>query len=89
MAQGVLAAATAGEEVVLASKYRAFQARLRELHRLLGKKAMENRVPEPIEWLIYNCSCYTARNTRVFDRGIGLIPVSSPQSNGMAEAFAP
>ncbi len=51
-----------------------------------------NRVAEPIEWLTDNGSCYTARNTRTFARGIGLIPrttpVSSPQSNGMAEAFA-
>jgi putative transposase len=50
-----------------------------------------NRVPEPIEWLTDNGSCYTARNTRAFARGIGLIPrttlVSSPESNGMAEAF--
>jgi putative transposase len=58
-----------------------------------------NRVPEPIEWLTDNPvlseaeggSCYTARNTRALARGIGLIPrttpVSSPQSNGMAEAF--
>ncbi len=50
-----------------------------------------NRVPEPIEWLTDNGSCYTARKTRAFARGIGLIPrttpVSSPQSNGMAEAF--
>ena len=50
-----------------------------------------NRVPEPIEWLTDNGSCYIARNTRAFARGIGLIPrttpVSSPQSNGMAEAF--
>jgi len=50
-----------------------------------------NRVPEPSEWLTDNGSCYTARNTRAFVRGIGLIPhttpVSSPQSNGMAEAF--
>jgi putative transposase len=50
-----------------------------------------NRVPEQIEWLTDNGSCYTARNTRAFDWGIGLIPrttpVSSPQSNGMAEAF--
>jgi putative transposase len=50
-----------------------------------------NRVPEPIEWLTDNGSCYTARTTRAFARGIGLIPrttpVSSPQSNGMAEAF--
>lgn len=50
-----------------------------------------NRVPEPIEWLTDNGSCYTARDTRAFARDIGLIPcttpVSSPQSNGMAEAF--
>ena len=50
-----------------------------------------NRVPEPIEWLTDNGSCHTARTTRAFARGIGLIPrttpVSSPQSNGMAEAF--
>jgi putative transposase len=50
-----------------------------------------NRVPEPIEWLTDNGSCYTARDTRAFARDIGLLPrttpVSSPQSNGMAEAF--
>lgn len=50
-----------------------------------------NRVPEPIEWLTNNGSCYTARDTRTFARDIGLVPrttpVSSPQSNGMAEAF--
>ncbi|WP_267414892.1 IS3 family transposase, partial [Sphingomonas sp. GC_Shp_4] len=50
-----------------------------------------NRVPQPIEWLTDNGSCYTARDTRSFARGIGLVPrttpVSSPQSNGMAEAF--
>ena len=42
MAQGALTAAAAGEEVVPASKYRALEAQVRELHRLLGKKAMEN-----------------------------------------------
>ena len=50
-----------------------------------------NRVPQPIEWLTDNGSCYTARNTNAFAWDIGLIPrttpVSSPQSNGMAEAF--
>jgi len=50
-----------------------------------------NRGPEPIKWLTDNGSCYTARNTRAFARDIGLIPrttpVSSPQSNGRAEAF--
>jgi putative transposase len=50
-----------------------------------------NRLPKPIEWLSDNGSCYTARDTRAFAREIGLVPrttpVSSPQSNGMAEAF--
>ena len=50
-----------------------------------------NRVPEPIEWLTDNGSCYTVRDTRTFARDIGLLPrttpVSSPQSSGMAEAF--
>ena len=44
MAQGALTAATAGEEVVPASEYRALEAQVRELHRLLGKKAMENEL---------------------------------------------
>lgn len=50
-----------------------------------------NRLPAPVEWLTDNGSCYTARDTRAFARDIGLVPrttpVSSPQSNGMAEAF--
>ncbi len=50
-----------------------------------------NRVPEPIEWLSDNGSPYPARDTRAFARDIGLVPstttVSSPQSNGMTEAF--
>ena len=50
-----------------------------------------NRLPEPIESLSDNGSPYTARDTRAFSRDIGPIPlttpVSSPQSNGMAEAF--
>jgi putative transposase len=50
-----------------------------------------NRVPEPIEWITDNGSCCAVRNTRAFARGIELIPrttpVSSPQSNGMVEAF--
>lgn len=44
MAQGALTAATAGEEVVPASEYRALEQQVRELHRLLGKKAMENEL---------------------------------------------
>ena len=51
-----------------------------------------NCVPEPLEWLTDNGRCYTAHDSRAFARDIGLIPcttpVSSPQSNGMAEAFA-
>ena len=50
-----------------------------------------NRLPQPIEWLSDNGSCYVARDTRTFARDIGLLPkttpLESPQSNGMAEAF--
>lgn len=50
-----------------------------------------DRLPGPIEWLSDNGSCYLARETRRFARGIGLVPrttpLESPQSNGMAEAF--
>jgi len=49
------------------------------------------KAPRPIEWLSDNGSCYTARDTRAFAKSLGLVccttPVSSPQSNGMAEAF--
>lgn len=44
MAQGALTAAAAGEEVVPASEYRALEAQVRELHRLLGKKTIENEL---------------------------------------------
>ena len=44
-----------------------------------------------IEWLTDNGSCYTAAETRSFAKQLGLkpvtIPVTSPQSNGMAESF--
>lgn len=50
-----------------------------------------NRLPETIEWLTDNGSCYTAIETRKFAKDIGFLtlttPVQSPQSNGMAEAF--
>jgi len=46
---------------------------------------------QEIEWLTDNGSCYTARETKMFARQLGLKPVttaiSSPQSNGMAESF--
>jgi transposase len=44
MAQGALTAACAGEEVVPASEYRALQAQVSELQRLLGKKTMEAEI---------------------------------------------
>jgi transposase len=44
MSQGALTAATAGEEVVPASDYRALEAQVAELQRLLGKKTMENEI---------------------------------------------
>ena len=44
-----------------------------------------------IEWLTDNGSCYTAKDTKSFAKMLGLkpvtTPVSSPQSNGMAESF--
>jgi putative transposase len=46
---------------------------------------------QPIEWLSDNGSAYIALQTRSFARDLGLkpinTPVSSPQSNGMAESF--
>jgi transposase len=44
MNQGALTAAAAGEEVVPASECRALEAQVRELHRPLGKKAMEDEL---------------------------------------------
>jgi transposase len=42
--QGALTAAGAEEAVVPASDYRALQAQLREMQRLLGKKTMEAEI---------------------------------------------
>ena len=63
----------------------------------LMMQAVENRFganaapPKPIEWLTDNGSCYTAAETRSFAKLLGLkpitTPVTSPQSNGMAESF--
>ncbi|MEX3583626.1 MAG: integrase core domain-containing protein, partial [Burkholderia sp.] len=60
-------------------------------------QAVENRfngalkADSEIEWLNDNGSCYIAEETLTFSRKIGLMPVttpvSSPQSNGMAESF--
>jgi putative transposase len=43
--------------------------------------------PEHIEWLTDNGSCYTAAETRSFTKQLRLKPVTSPQSNGMADSF--
>ena len=52
---------------------------------------MDHHPDQPIEWLTDNGSCYIAHETKAFARMIGLkpvtTPVSSPQSNGMAESF--
>lgn len=49
------------------------------------------KAPSAIEWLTDNGSGYIAHRTRAFAAQIGLkpltTPVSSPQSNGMAESF--
>jgi putative transposase len=50
-----------------------------------------NRLPDTIEWLTDNGSCYIAHSTTEFATGVGLeprtTPIKRPQSNGMAEAF--
>jgi len=47
--------------------------------------------PSPLKWLTDNGSCYTAAKTKNFAQQLGLkpvtTPVTSPQSNGMAESF--
>ena len=47
--------------------------------------------PKKIEWQTDSGSCYTAAETRSFAKQLGLkpvtMPVTSPQSNGMAESF--
>jgi len=52
---------------------------------------IDHRPNEAIEWLTDNGSCYTAHETKAFAKMLGLkpvtTPVSSPQSNGMAESF--
>ena len=49
------------------------------------------RATQPVEILSDNGSAYTAKDTRIFARQLGLkpcfTPVKSPQSNGISEAF--
>ncbi|WP_143535068.1 IS3 family transposase [Roseivivax jejudonensis] len=49
------------------------------------------RAPHPVEMLSDNGSPYTAHDTRIFARQLGLkpcfTPVRSPESNGVSEAF--
>ena len=60
---------------------------LESVERRFGSGAL----PQPIQWLSDNGSCYRAHDTIDFAIGLGLVPcftpVRSPQSNGMAEAF--
>jgi putative transposase len=63
----------------------------------LMMQAIENRFGNgvapagQIEWLTDNGSCYTSAETKSFAKMLGLkpvtTPVTSPQSNGMAESF--
>ena len=50
-----------------------------------------SHLPQRVEWLTDNGSCYIARSTRTFVQSLGFhvctTPIRSPQSNGMAEAF--
>ena len=59
-------------------------------------EAVESRfgthgAPQPVEVLSDNGSAYTAKETRIFARQLGLkpcfTPLRSPQSNGVSEAF--
>ena len=55
------------------------------------KRFHATRVPHAIEHLSDNGSAYTARDTRLFAQALNLTPcftpVTSPQLNGMSEAF--
>jgi putative transposase len=56
------------------------------------KKRFGDQLPTtPVQWQSDNGSAYTAEQTLLFARQIGLQPVTtpvrSPQSNGMAESF--
>ena len=61
---------------------------MQAVEKRFGTKAAPTK---PIEWLTDNGSCYTAAQTRSFAKLLGLkpitTPVTSPQSNGMAESF--
>jgi putative transposase len=83
--------------------YRRVWARLRlegrdrinhkRVYRVMRVKAggSTSKPTKPIEWLTVNGSWYTAAETRSFAKQLGLkpvtTPVTSPQSNGMAESF--
>lgn len=63
----------------------------------LMMQALENRFGpdgkprKPIEWLTDDDTCYTAAETRIFAKKLGLkpvtTPVTSPKSNGMGVSF--
>lgn len=56
-------------------------------------RAVENRFvpntkpPKPIEWRTDYGTGYTPAETRGFAKQLGLKPVSSPQSNSIAESL--
>ena len=67
-----------------------------EMIRDLMVESVERRfgsreLPQPVQWLSDNGSCYRAHETIEFAIRLGLVPcftpVRSPQSNGMAESF--
>ncbi|MFJ3366906.1 IS3 family transposase [Pseudomonas sp. NPDC086251] len=65
---------------------------IRDLMMESVEKRFGDQLPAmPVQWLSDNGSAYTAEQTRLFARQIGLQPVTtpvrSPQSNGMAESF--
>lgn len=57
----------------------------------VGRRFGSYHAPAVVEVLSDNGSAYTAKETRIFARQLGLkscfTPVASPQSNGMSEAF--
>jgi len=61
------------------------------MHAVEKRFGSNGKPSKTIEWLTDNGSCYTAAETRSFSKELGLkpvtTPVTSPQSNGMAESF--
>jgi transposase len=71
VAQGALTAAGSGEEVVPASDYRALQSKVRELHRLLGKRRWKPRRSNTPRDQKNGCGCRRRRRRTVPDEDRG------------------